>query len=254
MKHSVKIILFFVLSAVFLAGVGQLVFAYVMSSGDYQIQSDDALTPTGGIGTSANYIFSDTMGQVSSGISDSSLYKIKAGFQHMQDVSLSVSSPGDTTLTPNIPGISGGTANADTHWTVQTDGSAGFDMKLNASTIPAMKLPPDGTYYFDDYPTTPTYNWDIGLNAAKLGFTVVPATANDIVLALADNDSICGAGSNVGNCWSGFNGTTPIPIIHRTIRTDVTGENELVAFQAQSNKFLKSGSYSASITVTVSSN
>ena len=253
MRYFIKFFLVCILSAVFLASIRHPLFAYVMSSGNYHIQSDDSLTPTGGIGASANYIFKDTMGQVSSGVSDSSLYKMKAGFQQMQEVSLSVSSPGDTALTPDIPGISGGTANADTHWTVQTDNSAGFDMKINASTNPALKLPPDGVYYFNDYSTPPTYNWNIGSNAAKFGFSVVPADANDIVTAFADNNNNCGAGSNVGNCWSGLS-TTPVAIIHRTDRTDPTGQNELITFRAQSNKFLKSGDYSSSVTITVSSN
>jgi len=254
MKYFIKYFLVFILSVVFLLSVCHPLLAYVMSSANYKIQSDDSLTPTGGLGTSANYIFKDTMGQVSSGLSNSDLYKIKAGFQQMQEVSLSISSPDDTALTPNIPGISGGTANADVHWKAQTDGSAGFDMKINASTTPAMKLPPDGTYYIDDYSTTPTYNWNIGSNAAKFGFTVVPATSGDASTALKDNGVNCNDGSNVGNCWVGFNGTNQISIVHRTSRTSPTGENELVTFQAQSNKFLASGDYSSSVTVTLSSN
>jgi hypothetical protein len=250
MKNSAKFILIFALSVGFLMGVSHPLFAYVMSSGDYRIQSDDALTPTGGMGTSAHYIFKDTMGQVSSGVSDSALYKMKAGFQQMQEVSLSVSAPSNTPLVPNIPGITGGTANADTHWTVQTDGSAGFDMKISASTVPAMRL--DGSYYFDDYPTSPTYNWGIGANAAKFGFAVLPATTGDAT-AFEDNGATCGAGGNVGHCWSGLS-TTPTTIIHRTSRTSPTGENELITFQAQSNKFLKSGEYSSLVTITVSSN
>jgi hypothetical protein len=137
---------------------------------------------------------------------------------------------------------------------VQADSSAGFDMKINASTLPAMKLPPDGVYYFDDYSTTPSYNWDIGSNAAKFGFSVTPATPEDAVSALKDNGSSCGLGSNVGNCWIGLNGTTQTAIIHRQSRTSIEGEDELITFKAQSNKFLKSGDYTGSITITVSSN
>ena len=255
MKYPVKIILISIISTVLLleGGFCDHLLAYVMQSGSYKIQSDDSLTPTGGLGTSANYIFKDTMGQVSSGVSNSSQYAIKAGFQQMQEVSLSVSSPGDTALTPDIPGISGGTADASTHWTVQTDNSAGFDMKISASTNPAMKLPSDPTYLaFDDYSATPTYNWNIGSNAAKFGFAVVPATSNDAP-NFEDNGSICGAGGNIGNCWSGLT-TSPVAVIHRTVRTDATGQNEQINFKAQSNKFVESGTYSSLVTITVSSN
>jgi len=193
------------------------------------------------------------MGQVSSGISNSGSYAIKAGFQHMQGVSIAVSSPADTVLAPDIPGISGGTADGNVAWNVETDSYSGFDMKINSSTTPAMKLPPDGTYYFDDYSTTPTYNWSIGANSAKFGYTVVPATPADAVLAFKDDSIICGAGSSVGSCWSGLTSST-VAIVHRQSRTSSSGESELVNFKAQSNKLLKDGSYVASITVTVSSN
>lgn len=254
MESKIKIFLFLIFLLFFLSGTYGPLYAYIMQSGNYKIQSDNPLTPTGGKSNSTNYIFYDTMGQVSSGVSDSALYKIKAGFQQMQEVYLSISSPEDIVLAPNIPGISGGTASADAYWLVKTDSSAGFDMKINASTVPAMKLPPDGTYYFDDYSTTPTYNWDIGLNSAKFGFTVTPATAEDVVSTFKDDGESCGAGSNVGSCWSGFDGTNQVAIVHRQSRTDINGENELITFKAQSNKFLKSGDYTSSITITVSSN
>jgi hypothetical protein len=255
MKNFIKFTLISVLFVAFLAGCCHPLYAYVMESqsGDYRIESDDSLTPTGGLGVSANYIFKDTMGEVSSGVSNSTLYKIKAGFQEMQEVSLSVTPPDDTALTPNIPGISGGTADASTHWIVQTDGSSGFDMKISTSTLPALKLPPDGTYYFTDYSNLAVPFWDIGSDAAKFGFNVVAATAGDAP-AFQDNGSVCGSGTNVGNCWSGLNGTTPVAVIHRMSRTDETGENETISFKAQSNKFLESGDYSALVTVTVASN
>ncbi|MCX6722646.1 MAG: hypothetical protein NT094_01085 [Candidatus Staskawiczbacteria bacterium] len=253
MDYFVKSFLILILSVIFMLGIYNPLLAYVMQSSNYKIQSDDSLTPTSGLGTSTNYIFLDTMGQVSSGVSNSNSYKIKAGFQQMQEVSLSVTSPGNINL-GNIPGISGGTVSNNSYWKVQTDSSSGFDMKINASTIPAMKLPPDGTYYFDDYFTTPTHNWNIGSNAAKFGFAVTPATVDDSASTLKDNGSACGLGSNVGNCWSGFNGTNPIVIIHRQNRTDANGENELITFKAQSNKFMNVGNYVSSITITVSSN
>ena len=252
MKYRAKFVLICLVSGIFFLAFYQTIFAYVMYSGSYKIESDSSITPAGGLGSSANYIFQDTMGQVSSGASSSALYKIKAGFQEMQQISLKVTAPSDTLLSPDIPGVSGGIANADTHWTIQTDNTAGFDMKISSSTAPAMKLATDSTYYFDNYAATPTYGWNIGSNSAKFGFTVVPATVNDAA-AFKDNGSACGLGGNVGNCWSGL-ATTPAAIIHRTTRTDANGENELVSFRAESNKLLESGDYAASIVVTISSN
>jgi len=252
MKYFIKFILICILSVIFFAGIYKPLFAYVMSSGNYQIESDSSLSPMGGLGTSANYIFSDTMGQVSSGGSSSDLYKIKAGFQEMQQVSISVSSPGNTSLAPSIPGVSGGTADANTNWAIQTDNAAGFSMRVSALSKPALKLDP--STYFDDYSTTPSV-WNIGSSAAKFGFTVVPADANDAALAFKDDgNGNCGTGIEVGHCWSGFNGSNTIAVINKQDRTSPSGENEQITFQAQSNKLLESGDYSAQITVTVSAN
>ncbi len=251
MDKRAKTILVCVFCAGFLGGFYHPLFAYVMSSGNYKIESDDSLTPTGGLGTSANYIFRDTMGEVSSGGSNSALYKLKAGFQEMQETSLSVTSPGDQALSPDIPGISGGTATANTNWTVNADNSAGFDMKMAASTNPALKL--DGSYYFDNYSSTPTKGWTVSPNTADFGFAVVPAEAGE-ALAFQDNGSSCGAGTNTGNCWAGFDGTNQTTIVHRTTRTDPAGEVDGINFKAESKGFLKDGSYVASITVTVVSN
>jgi len=256
MKVFVKTTLICLLVLSILNGFCTTVVAYVMSSSNYQIQADNALVPTGGIGTTVNYIFRDTMGEVSTGLSDSALYKIKAGFQEMLETYISVSVPDDISLTPAIPGVSGGTATGNATWTVVADGSSGFSMNLQASTTPAMKMPSDPTYYFSDHTLTPSYGWtapDTGV--ASFGFTIAAAIAADTVTAFKDNGAACGAGSNTGGCWSGFNGTNNISVINRSTRTDNDGEDEIVNFKAQSaGKLLKDGQYQATITTTVSTN
>jgi hypothetical protein len=260
MKNFSKIFIIsgLVFASLLVSGLFHPLLAYVMQSTNYKIQADDSLTATGGEWSSANYVFKDTMGEVSTGLSDSTSYKLKAGYQEMLESYLSVSIPDDVSLAPPIPGITGGTASANVVWRVIADNSAGFDMDIKVSTAPAMKLPPDGTSYFDDYSTTPSYAWSVASDNAKFGFTVEPATAEDTVLAFLDNNSdTCGTGStnNTDTCWSGFNGTTNISAIHRTTRTGVSGENETVKFQAQSNgKFMAEGDYKATVTVLVASN
>jgi hypothetical protein len=180
------------------------------------------------------------------------LYKIYAGFQEMQESYISVSAPLDTPLTPSIPGVSGGVATADTDWDVNTDSSSGFDMKIKASTIPAMKL--DASYYFNNYSSTPTFGWSVSPNEAEFGFAVVPAEVGEAV-AFQDDGDVCGAGSNTGGCWAGFDALNETAIIHRTTRTDIAGQTEGINFKAESNaKLLKDGEYTASITVTVTVN
>lgn len=257
MENVLKIILIISLYLIGLLGFCGISFAYVMSSSNYRIQSDDA-SIGGGAGSSVNYIFADTMGEVSSGPATSTSYALRSGYQEMQQTVISISSPGSLTMTPSFGGITGGTANATGTFNVITDNVSGFNMgvKTTGSPPPSLVASGDASYYFSDYSSTPTYNWSVGSGNAQFGFAVSPATAADLAVALRDNGSSCGSGSNAGNCWSGFQGSSNINIINRSSRTDPTsGENEVIKFRAQSNsKFLKSGTYTSAVTVTVSPN
>ena len=176
---------------------------------------------------------------------------------------ISISSPADTSLTPSISGMTGNCGSPSSGsltWNVKTNNSDGFNMKIHASTDPALQL--DASNYFSDYTPesagVPDYNWNSpSAGEAEFGFTVEPETAEDTVQKFLDDGSACNTGSNqtTDKCWLDFNGTTDIDIINRTTNTDSTGEDEVVKFRAESNgKFLKEGDYTATITVTVSAN
>jgi len=260
MKKYIILIIFCAIGIGFFLGFSGSLFAFVMNSGNYRMEVDDSST-AGGDWSSVNYIFKDTMGEVSTGASDSASYRLRAGYQEMLEVYLSVSAPDDASLTPAIPGITGGTADGSVTWKVIADGSSGFNMKVKASTIPAMKL--DAGYYFDDYTSgsegVPDYNWSVDSNNAEFGFTVEPATGSDAVQSFLDNaSSACNqpeGSQTVNKCWLDFNGTENINVVNRAVRTSQSGEDEVIKFRAQSNaKFLKEGNYAAIITTTVSSN
>lgn len=178
---------------------------------------------------------------------------------------ITITSPDDTSLTPSIPGITGNYQNPSTAsltWTVKTSNATGFNMKIKASQTNALYL--DGTYYFSDYspasPGVPDYSWTSpSAAAAEFGFTVEPATAADTVQTFLDNASnACNEASGsqtAGKCWLNINGSTDTDMINRTTNTDLNGEAEVVKFQAESRaKFLKEGSYAATITVTAAMN
>jgi len=260
-KNFFKIILF----AIFMGSINfYSVFAYVMQSPNYKMQSDSLNTGGGDNQNSANYLFKDTMGEFSSGPSASSNYNLKAGYRQMDETYITISSPGDVSLNPTIPGISGNAgapASGEAVWTVITDSPAGFNLKVRASTDPAMKL--DDTYYFDDYGPvaagSPDYDWTSpGAGNAEFGFTVEPETASDTVKLFTDNGAdSCDTGgfNNLNTCWFDFNGSNDINTIYRPNRTDSDGELEKLKFRVESNaKFLKEGYYDATIIVTVSSN
>jgi len=174
---------------------------------------------------------------------------------------ITISSPADTSLTPSIPGVTGNAGSPSTAsltWTVITNNSAGFNVKLKSSTDPSLQL--DGSNTFSDYTNaTPlNYTWQTpSASAAWFGFTVEPATAADTVVAFLDNGSnTCGTGAVNGanTCWGGL-ATTDTDVINRTSATSSSGEAEVVKFWAESNaKFLNSGSYTATITATAAMN
>lgn len=235
------------------------IFASVMSSGNYRIEADDSPGAGGGNYTSTNYIFRDTLGEVSTGVSDSISYRMRAGYQEMLEAYLTVSSPADIDLLPPIPGISGGTANASASWNVICDSPSGFNMQIAASTTPAMILGGnDPTHYFANYSSTPTYAWSVASGNSLFGYTVEPATTADTAQTFLDNGSdACGTGELNGSdtCWAGFNGTTAASVINKTSRTSIAGEPEKIKVRAQSNNnFLLAGTYQSSITVTVLQN
>lgn len=185
---------------------------------------------------------------------------------------ISISSPANVTLLPNMPGITGGTATGECTWTVVTTNNAGFTMTLKESDAgPALVGQAEGDSFADYTPTnsgTPDYTWAIADSTAEFGFTVEPATAADTVQLFLDNGAdtcdISGGSNTVNACWFGFNGTTAITVINRSTETDYDGEDELVKFKAQlynadgvpndANGILVEDSYQATITATATSN
>jgi len=176
---------------------------------------------------------------------------------------LSISSPADVSMSASILSMTGNLGSPTTGsatWNVITSNATGFNMKIKASTDPALQL--DGSNEFTDYTPavggTPDFEWTSPLaSAAEFGFTVEAATLGDNDAKFLDNGTACntGAAQAVGKCWFDLNGTTDVDIISRTTNTDLNGEDEVVKFQAESNaKFLAEGDYTATITVTVAMN
>ena len=235
--------------------------AFVMSSDNYRIQSD-SLNVGGVRQSSASYRSEDTIGEIATDGSVSATYKLKAGYQQMQEISLSISSPVDVTMSATIPGVTGNPGAPRTGsatWQVITDNTAGFILKLKASAAPAMVL--DGTYHFNDYSpagAVPDYDWaQPAASEAEFGFTVEAETIGDEVLAFRDAGAApCGAGAlnTADKCWWNFT-ALDYTVINRATNTDSGGEDEVVKFQTESNaKFLKEGSYVATITATATEN
>lgn len=242
--------------------------ADVMSSQNYRIQSDSINIGGFDEQSSANYKMKDTIGEIASDESASSSYKLKAGYRQMAEeaVYITISSPANVNMSAAINGITGNPGSPRTGsatWTVATNNYTGFNMKLHASTDPAMQL--DGSNQFADYTPavggTPDYDWSSpAASAAEFGFTVEPETDGDTVQLFLDNSgaspcNTAGGTQTDDKCWFDFNGLNDINVINRTIFTNSGGEDEVVKFQTESNaKYLKEGNYVATITATAVTN
>lgn len=177
------------------------------------------------------------------------------------DAEFSVTSPdSDLALSPSIPGVTGNhgsPATATETFTVITNNNTGFDMKIKATSVTPAALvhTTDVAYYFSDYTTSATYSWNSpSSSAAAFGYTINPATAADKAQAFKDNGAdACGGaftGTDTDKCWSGLT-ASDVTVISRSTPTSASGEAEAVKFNAESYaKFLRSGSYSATIVVT----
>ncbi len=176
--------------------------AQVMTSPSYQIQSD-SVNIGGGLSSSTNYIQESTIGEVATGPSDSTGYSLRAGYQQMQTVFLSLSTPNDITMAPNLLGLTGGTSNGSTTFTVITDGPSGYQLTIAAENSPAMQ---SGANTIADYDAgvVTDYIFDAPAGEAYFGFS---PEGVDVVQAFLDNNaSVCGVGSFDASlaCWDGL--------------------------------------------------
>ena len=175
-------------------------YGQVMQSSNYRIESDSM--NFGGVrSTSGSYIVEDTFGEVSSGVSSSTNYVMSAGYQQMQLVGLTVVPPGSVVMSPAIGGVSGGTANGSTTFTVTTDDPAGYSVTIMASTSPALT---SGIYSFADYlPGGANPDFAFGNAATSSSFGFSPKGSDTPQRFKDDGSSACGSGSSqtVDACW-----------------------------------------------------
>ncbi|MEK7610545.1 MAG: hypothetical protein AAB468_02240 [Patescibacteria group bacterium] len=219
--------------------------AYVAGSSSYRLQSD-SINFGGVLSTSTLYKIEDTAGEIATGDSASTNYKIKAGYQQMVSPYLSVSAPADVAMSPAVSGITGGASAGTATWTVVTDNAAGYSMSVVSSGPLA-----SGVYAFDDYSGSPDYDWTILSTAAKFGFT---PEGTDIVQRYKDNGSSCNAGSSnsASTCWDGFSQSART-VAQSTAANQPTGTDTTIRLRAEigSQKQLEPRTYTTTITITV---
>lgn len=200
-----------------------------MGSTNYKIDAD-VIGVAGGLGTSASYKLTDTIGEPVIGIGQSTNYQMQAGFWYMVNFIISLQVDSNTVnlgnLTPGTP------VTGESVLTVATDSWGGYD--LLASQNHQMT-------HSDTVTTIPNYSCDIASpclwSGAGLGFTVK-------------------SGTRVESKW----GTTPnfkyayFPltdtIFHEKTGYTSGGDVTTVGYELDAPTTQKSGSYSNIVTYT----
>lgn len=116
-----------------------------------------------------------------------------------------------TTLSGNLNGITGGTANGSTTVVVQTNSSGGYTMDIafyDNGSDHAMEGRTTGTNTIHDYLVTggvPTYTFSTASTSAVFGYTVTAANTSDLDQSFLNNGSnACNTGSarsSYDQCW-----------------------------------------------------
>jgi len=226
-----------------------VVSAQTRSSNNYQLQSD-SINVGGAYATSTSYQSESTMGEAATGPSDSTSYALRAGYQQMQTVFISLDITGDVVLSPGLPGITGGESNGSTTATVVTDSPSGYQLSITAENDPAMQSAV-GTIADYDAGAEPDFTFTTGGGDAHFGFS---PEGVDIVSAFLDN----GIGScNTGTddtalaCWDGL-GTAPTAIAEGAGANQPNGATTSIKFRVGigSGAGVSVGVYTATTTVT----
>jgi hypothetical protein len=227
--------------------------AQVRTSSNYQLQSD-SVNIGGGLSSSTNYTQESTVGEVATGDSDGSTYSLRAGYQQMQEVYLSLTTTGDTALVGDgagggVGGITGGSATGTTAVNVVTDSPSGYSLTIQASNDPAMQGE-NGTIADYDAGAEPDFAFTVGAGEAYFGFS---PEGSDIVQAFQDSVGACNSagGDTSLACWDGLD-TTETTIAAGAGSNHPSGATTTVQFRLElgTNAGVLAGMYTATATVT----
>lgn len=151
-----------------------------------------------------------------------------------------VATAADVTMSPSIPGITGGTANGSTQVRVYTNNTEGYTMTIAASGSPAMQgVAQGGTIpnYTNATSGVPDYSHSVGVNTGEFAYTVSASTTSDLAQKFMDNGvNECNTGSSdtSGNstCWYSLS-TTATSTVNRSTATTASGATTTFFFRTQ---------------------
>lgn len=240
-------------SILFALGSIPVLFAEQMSSSNYKIQFD-SLNVGGKLSSSTNYLIEDTVGEIATGLGESSSYKLQAGYQQMHLVYLSMTAASNVAMSPTIDLSTGGTSNGSTNTTATTDSAAGYELYVKASSSPAMQGNTSSGTISNYTPngSGPDFTFSVASTAAEFGFT---PEGNDITSEYKDDGvSLCntGATSTADTCWNPVTTTNEL-ISQRTSGNHPNGTQTTLKFKLTvgSASTIVADTYTATTTLTV---
>jgi hypothetical protein len=221
-----------------------------MQSSSYRIQSD-SINFGGGRSTSTSYSLESTAGEVATGESTSATYSLKAGYQQMQEVYIAMAGFGAVTLSPSIPGITGGFSNGSTTVTITTDSRSGYQLQVSGSQSPAMQKGGDSIADYGPAGAVPDFTFTTDAADSHLGYS--PEGVDIDSRFKDDGISTCGIGSSdtALACWDGLS-TTARTVAGRTTANHPNGSTTTLNFRVGvgGSVFQPSGIYIATTTIT----
>ncbi len=240
-----------ILTAIFLVTLA-ITGAQVRTSPSYQLQSD-SVNFGGGLSTSTNYGLESTAGEVATGDSESSTYRLRAGYQQMQEVYLSMTEALDVVMSPNLGGLTGGTANGSTSVSVLTDSPSGYQLTIQAESAPAMQMISLLESISDYSPIdSPEADYTFTTSASDAHFGYSPEGVDIVTYFKDDGISICGSGllDTALTCWDGL--TTSEVIIAQGPANQPDGATTTINFRVGvgANAGVIAGTYVATTTLT----
>lgn len=185
------------------------VFGQAMSSDSYTLQSD-SINFGGGLSTSSNYTLESTAGEVASGESTSTSYQLRAGYQQMQEVYISLTVPGPVSLTPGLLGVTGGTSSGfSTEAVVVTDSPSGYTLSVQAESTPAMQSANNSIADYTPAGVVPDFEFQLAPTDAVFAFT---PEGSDIDVRYQDAVGVCGVlgADTAQRCWDGLSTTSRV--------------------------------------------
>jgi hypothetical protein len=157
---------------------------------------------------------------------------------------ISISSPIDLTLSPNVAGISGGTATGETTWNIITNAHNGYSLQWKASTAQMINTDSDLiNAYTPTLPDTPE-TWSINTNVSEWGGRLKSTSTTY-------DSSKWGIDDGVSSKWLNIR-ITDYEVVQRNSKTSPSGDFQTIQFKAEvgNNSFQESGHYSTQVTVT----